>query len=185
MKTITRETKIGEIDLGIRTIVALSDAGINTVGELMDYDVDLLLEHRNFGRKSWGKLLMFIEMFSMGIDKAVPYKNFDKKDPCELYAIVKEWKKNNIDNTKTCVPDYNSEKDNVVSIGGRLFLKCYTGVSDKESSFMVAFDSIETMSRSNIDGNTFLTLKGSKEFLFSGMDYNRLVDAINELTEEK
>lgn len=57
---VTRESKLKDMDLSIRTINCLNAAEIYTVGDLLVVGVDNLLKFRHFGKRSAQELKEFL-----------------------------------------------------------------------------------------------------------------------------
>ena len=54
---------IEDIDLSVRAVNALRRIGVRTVGQMMDYDEERLLQVRNLGQKSVKEILAKIEEY--------------------------------------------------------------------------------------------------------------------------
>jgi len=91
---------IGEIGLSVRSYNALRRAGIETVGQLLEYNEESLLQIRNLGRKSIDEILLKMEEYTQLSNQAA---QDEPKDELELWLSD--------ENNRNAVVEYLREKN--------------------------------------------------------------------------
>ena len=76
MPYITREDNISKLPLSVRSMNCLHSTGINTIGAMIDYPIEELINIRNMGKKSVAEIQNFIQAIKDGT--------------CGEYILVKE-----------------------------------------------------------------------------------------------
>ncbi|MEA1986584.1 MAG: DNA-directed RNA polymerase subunit alpha [Candidatus Marinimicrobia bacterium] len=74
--------KVDELELSVRAYHCLKNANIDTIGELVQKDEDVMLKHRNFGRKSLNELIQKLNQLDLrfGMDVAEYLDNDNDND---------------------------------------------------------------------------------------------------------
>ena len=66
MPYITRQDDISALPLSVRALNCLRRADIHTIGEMMDYPADELINIRNMGKKSVEEIQAFVQALNNG-----------------------------------------------------------------------------------------------------------------------
>lgn len=148
MSYITRKDNISILPLSVRSMNCLHNAGINTIGAMIDYPIDEFINIRNVGKKSVAEIQNFIQAIKAGT--CGEYILVDEKESSSLIAENNDVSPVFQDENGLIVSDLSITKLNLSNRA----LNCLTGNGIESVSQLIGKTYMELMKIKNMGKKT-------------------------------